>query len=101
MFFEFIGYKALEKYYDYIEEDFKNDDDDDGMDFMDMLRNAIRWLILGVALFVCFKRNKGFALGPLLLAYCYPTCYLLYAFATGGMNPESDGDLDADSEKTV
>lgn len=35
------------------------------------------------AIYISFGRNDGFALGPLLLACCYPTFYLLYVLISG------------------
>jgi hypothetical protein len=39
----------------------------------------LQFLIACSAIYVSFKRNNGFVIGPFLVACCYPTFYLLYA----------------------
>lgn len=47
--------------------------------------NGIYWflhLLLSMyAVYLSFVRNGGFAFGPLVAAFCYPICYLIYHLA--------------------
>jgi len=52
--------------------------------------NRVRNTILGiihfvffiVALYLCFKCNNGFSLGPFLLAVIFPEIYVIFMIAT-------------------
>lgn len=45
------------------------------------LVNILNFIIFIYAIFLSFKRNKGFNLGSFLSACCCSICYILYAFA--------------------
>jgi len=94
MFFETLGYKCLETYFENKEE-FRSKDKkkkDEETSYMDILTNIVRLILTFIALYICFKRNNGFSLGPMLVAYCYPTCYIVFALATGGTTPPGEDD---------
>lgn len=95
MFFELIGVKVFEKYYNTLEEGFKSKkkNSTENKSTMDRFIDFIRLVILCIALYVCFKRNKGLSI-YLFVACCYPTYYLIYALATGGTLPDADIDED-------
>ena len=38
-------------------------------------------LLPAIALFLCFKRNKGLDVGAVVVAFCCPVCYIVYALA--------------------
>ena len=59
------------------------DKESEGGGFGSVLVFLLQLAIVFSAIYISFGRNDGFALGPFLLACCYPTFYLLYVLISG------------------
>ena len=65
MFFETLGYKCLETYFENKEE-FRSKNKkkkEEETSYMDILTNIVRLILTFVALYICFKRNNECGIG--------------------------------------
>lgn len=47
-----------------------------------LISYLINFIIVGIALFLCFRRNAAdFNVGAVIVAFCCPFCYIVYALA--------------------
>ncbi|AUF82370.1 hypothetical protein TetV_278 [Tetraselmis virus 1] len=71
--------KTMKKKESFTDEDVK--DVTPGMIALYVMVWLVEFMISVFALFLCFRRNAGFVLGPFLVACCCPFCYIVYHFA--------------------